>query len=85
MLLYLYLEATPLQCTLSGTRVALEALLIVGFSILIKSTGTKLKEMRKGIAFSGSIELSSENSLPQAFGDARSLYSSEEADKFISP
>lgn len=60
---------------------ALEALLIVGFSILIRSTGTKLKEIRKGRGFSGSMELSSETSSPQYFVDARSLHSSEEADE----
>lgn len=57
-LLHLYLEATPLQCTLSGIFGTSEALLMMGFSIWIKSTGTKLKETRKGMGFSGSIELS---------------------------
>lgn len=54
MLLHLYLGATPLQCTLPRTSVAFEASLIMCFSILIKSTGTKLKETREGMGFSGS-------------------------------
>lgn len=80
MLLHLFLEATPLQRTLSRISGTFEALLIMGFSTLIKSTGSKLKKTRKGKDFSGTIELGSETSSPQEFVDARSLHSSGEAD-----